>query len=185
MRSLALAFACLLSACATTPPPQVPTSPPARLGLRLAPSALGASISLQQQLHVVREGRTDDLEAALEVDATQLNLVGLAMGQRVMTLSYDGVKLSTWRHALLPQQVQGEDVLEDIQLTYWPTDAIRAALPAGWTIDDDGTQRRLWANGELMARIGYSANPRWEGPVVFDNLRYHYRLTILSVTNRQ
>jgi hypothetical protein len=182
MRFLLLALACLLAACATTPP-QTPA--PARLRLRLAPSALGASISLQQQLHVVREGRTDDLEAALEVDAAQLNLVGLAMGQRVMTLSYDGVTLNTWRHALLPKQVQGEDVLEDIQLTYWPTDAIRAALPAGWTIDDDGMQRRLWAGGELMARIDYSANPRWEGPVILDNLRYHYRLTIQSVTNRQ
>jgi hypothetical protein len=160
-----------------------PTSSPTRLRLRLAPAALGASISLQQQLHVERESRTDDLEAALEVDAAQINLVGLAMGQRVMSLTYDGVKLSTWRHVLLPKQVQGEDVLEDIQLTYWPTDAIRAALPAGWTIDDDAMQRRLWANGELMARVRYSANPRWEGPVIFDNLRYHYRLTIRSVTN--
>ncbi|MGH7811540.1 MAG: DUF3261 domain-containing protein, partial [Candidatus Binatia bacterium] len=38
------------------------SSPPARLGLKLAPAALGASISLQQQLVVERQGRIDTID---------------------------------------------------------------------------------------------------------------------------
>jgi hypothetical protein len=37
-------------------------------GLKLAPAALGASISVQQHLKVERDGRIDDLDVALQVD---------------------------------------------------------------------------------------------------------------------
>src|SRR5687767_3479366 len=80
-----IASGLLLSACATTAPP-----PAARLGLKLAPSALGESISVQQHLRVERNGRSDELDVALEVEPARLELVGLALGQRVLSLSYDG-----------------------------------------------------------------------------------------------
>jgi hypothetical protein len=72
-------------------------------------------------------------------------------------------------------------VLEDLQLTLWPKDAIAAALPTGWTIEDDGLRRTLYMNGTAVTVIDYQAMPRWSGTVVLDNLRYHYRLTIQSV----
>ncbi|RJF97215.1 DUF3261 domain-containing protein [Noviherbaspirillum saxi] len=172
--------AMLLAAC--TAPTQQQA---ARLGLRLPPAALGASISLQQHLSVEREGRTDHLDAALEIDEDHVGLIGLAMGQRVMSLNYDGKVLKTWRHALLPAPVRGEDVLEDIQLTYWPADSIRAALPPGWRIEDHGRRRTLWSGDTPVAIIEYSAEPRWSGKVLLSNLRYHYRLTIQSVPNGQ
>ena len=90
---------------------------PARLGLKLAPSALEASISLHQQLVVERQGRIDTLDAALEVDGHRLALVGLSLGQRVFSLSYDGQELQSWRHPLLPNELREKDVLEDLQLT--------------------------------------------------------------------
>ncbi|HEY7221488.1 MAG TPA: DUF3261 domain-containing protein, partial [Candidatus Binatia bacterium] len=63
------------------------TSPqPARLGLKLAPATLGASITLQQQIRVERGGRVENLQAVLEVDAERLDLVGLALDQRVLSL---------------------------------------------------------------------------------------------------
>lgn len=167
-----------LAACSTTPPAQ-----PGRLELRLAPASLGASISVQQHLKVEREGRTDDLDAALEIDADHVELVGLALGQRVLTLNYNGKELTSWRHALLPSQVRAEDVLEDLQLTLWPADAIRAALPAGWRIEEDGLHRTLFQGEELVASIDCSGLPRWNGKTVLDNRRYHYRLTVVSVSN--
>ena len=63
-------FALGLSGCAATSGSQ-----PARLGLKLAPATLGASISLQQHLTVERNGRVDELDAALEVDPQGLELV--------------------------------------------------------------------------------------------------------------
>ena len=166
-----LLLALLLAGCATPPAP-------ARLGLQLAPAALGETVSVQQHLKVERDGRIDELDAAVEIDADQVQLVGLAFGQRVLSLGYDGRQLSEWRHFMLPAQVRAADVLEDLQLTLWPKDAIAASLPSGWQIEDAGLQRTLTLNGEVVAAIRYTSMPRWSGTVTLDNLRYKYRLTI-------
>jgi hypothetical protein len=175
----------MLSACAVTPP--APAS--ARLPLQLAPATLGSAISLQQHLKVERNGRSDELDTVLEIDQDQLRLVGLAFGQRVMTLQYDGKQLHTWRHLMLPSAVQGEDVLRDVQLTLWPLAAIRTALPAGWEIEETGAnesgklQRTLWLNHTLVTQIDYPDRLRWGGTVILTNIPYHYTLTIQSVVS--
>lgn len=183
-RALGVLTLLVLSACASRTPP-----PPARLGLKLAPATLGAAISVQQHLRVERGGRSDELDAALEVDATHLDLVGLAFGQRVLSLHYDGQQMTSWRHLMLPSQVRAEDVLEDLQLTLWPVAAVRAALPAGWTIQEQprapgqGLRRTLSLDGAPVAVIDYSGAPRWSGTVVLNNLRYKYRLTIQTAAD--
>jgi Protein of unknown function (DUF3261) len=170
-------FALVLCGCAT------PAAQPARLGLKLAPSALGTSISLQQHLRVEREGRVDELDAALEVDPQRIDLVGLALGQRVLALHYDGQTLKSWRHPMLPLQLRDEDVLEDVQLTFWPVEAIQQALPVGWHIEENGLRRTLSLDDKPVMIIVYSGEPHWSGKIELSNLRYHYRLTIESVSN--
>jgi uncharacterized protein YfaS (alpha-2-macroglobulin family) len=173
--------ACLLAlaACTTAPATQVP----ARLGLKLAPASLGANISLQQHLTVERHGRVDQLDAALEVDRQQFSMVGLVLGQRVLSMNYDGKTLQSWRHPMLPSQVRVEDVMEDTQLTLWPLAAIREALPPGWQIEQQGLRRTLSLQGEPVMVIDYSAPTPWDGKVELNNLRYHYHLTIESVSD--
>ncbi|MDY0973658.1 DUF3261 domain-containing protein [Massilia sp. CFBP9012] len=171
-----LAAALLLAACATRPETQ------ARLGLRLAPATLGETISVQQQLTVERSGSTNDLVAALEVDPQRVSLVGLALGMRVLSLEFDGAELTEWRHPMLPSQVRAADVLEDLQLTLWPVEEIARALPSGWDIADQGLKRTLRRDGEVVATITYSGMPRWQGTAVLDNLRYRYRLTVVSAS---
>jgi hypothetical protein len=182
---LVLGLALGLSACSSVP--TADKAAPARLGLKLSPASLGQTLSLQQHLTVERDGRTDELDTALEIDAKRLTLVGLAFGQRVMTLEYDGKELKTWRHFMLPPQVRGEDVLEDMQLTLWPAAAIRAALPAGWTLQDSaegaGMRRVLSFDGQTITSIAYPSQQRWAGTVILDNLRYRYRLTIASAAD--
>ncbi|MFZ6751410.1 DUF3261 domain-containing protein [Undibacterium sp. Ren11W] len=168
----------VLSACSNAP-----LQPSARLGLQLPPAQLGQAISLQQHLKVERNGRIDELDAALEVDADHLELVGLAFGQRVLSLHYDGKDLISWRHVMLPAQVRAEDVLEDLQLCLWPADAISAALPAGWRVQDQGLRRTLYLADAMIATIDYSGMPRWSGTVILNNLRYQYRLSIQSVAS--
>jgi hypothetical protein len=161
----------------------VPRPNPARLGLKLPPATLGASISLQQHLRVEREGRIDEIDIALEIDPDRLDLIGLALGRRILTLHYDGRQLSSWRHPSVPAQLRGEDVLEDLQLTLWPVDAIRQALPAGWRIEEDGRRRTLLWGGMPVMVIDYSGESRWSGKIELVNLRYQYRLTIHSVSS--
>lgn len=167
---------CLLSflaACTESPPPVAK-----RLDLRPPPASLGANISVQQHLRVDRENKTDDLDAALEVDSERLELVGLAFGQRVLTVSYDGKEIKSWRHFMLPKQVRAEDVLEDIQLSLWPQEVIARYLPEGWRIVDHGRVRELYQGENLITKIQYGEDVRWSGTVVLENLHYKYRLTI-------
>jgi hypothetical protein len=181
MRQLIAVLLCMwLGGCSWLQP--VPTKPLARIGLKLAPATLGTSIDLQQHLIVERADRIDQLDTVLEVDPQCLDLVGLAFGQRVMTLHYDGVNLQIWRHPMLPKQIRGEDVLEDLQLTLWPINAIRKALPVGWSITENNKQRTLLLNNIPIMIIKYSNKHRWDGKIVLTNLRYHYRLIIQSVT---
>ena len=135
---------------------------------------------MQQHLKVERAGRTDDLDVALQVEPDAVDVVGLAFGQRVLSLHYDGNEVKEWRHVMLPRQVRAEDVLEDMQLTLWPVDALARALPAGWRIEEEGQglRRTLYLRDEPIMRIAYSGLPRWSGTVVLENLRYKYRLTI-------
>ncbi len=172
VRLMAMALVLALGGCASAPGPN------AQLGLKLAPAALGTAVSVVQHLKIERQGRVDELDAVLEVDGGQLELVGLVLGQRVLSLHYDGVKLSSWRHFMLPAQVKAEDVLDDLQLTLWPQEAIAKALPPGWRVEDEGLRRTIYMGQAVIASFQYSGMPRWSGTVVLDNLRYNYRLTI-------
>jgi hypothetical protein len=160
-----------------------PAHQPARLGLKLALSALGESISLQQHLTVERNGSVDEFDAVLEVDPWRLDLVGLALGQRVLTLHYDGQRLNAWRHPLFPREVRDEDILEDLQLVLWPADAVSQALPGGWRIEENGARRTLLIGEMPVTVINYSSVPRWSGKIELSNLLYQYRLIIQSVSN--
>jgi hypothetical protein len=152
-----------------------------RIGLKLSPSTLGASVNLQQHLTVDRDGRTDELDAALEIDPQRVDLVGLVLGQRVLALHYDGKTLETWRHPMMPE-LRGEDVLEDLQLTLWPAEEIRDALPAGWRIEESGRRRTILEKDAPVTVIQYSTQPRWSGTVELQNLRFRYRLTIRTAS---
>ncbi|MBC3880915.1 DUF3261 domain-containing protein [Undibacterium sp. LX40W] len=160
-------------ACHQAPPPVAK-----RLNLKLTPASLGENISIQQHLKVERENKTDDLDAALEIDADRLELVGLAFGQRVLTVNFDGKEIKTWRHFMLPQQVKAEDVLEDIQLSLWPAEVIAQHLPAPWRISESGRERFLYQGDTLIMKITYGEESRWSGTVVLENFHYKYRLTI-------
>jgi hypothetical protein len=184
LRAVGGAFAALgfcmlaLAACAAH-------TQPARLRLQLAPATFGTSISLQQRLTIERDGQFNELEAALEIDAERIDLVALAMHQRVLSLHYDGRSLQSWRHPALPAALRAEDVLEDLQLTLWPVEALRPALPAGWRIEENGTRRILLADERPVTAIEYTGAPRWIGKIIVNNLRYRYRLTIESVLTGQ
>ena len=175
--ALLAAIAAHLLGCGAAP------AQPARLGLRLAPATLGVSLSLQQHLSIERQGRVDELDTALEIDPERLDMVGLALGQRMLALHYDGRSLQTWRHPLVPEQLRGEDVLEDLQLTLWPIEVIEKALPDGWSIAEDGRRRTLRLLDQPVLVIDYSGEPRWSGKIELTNLRYRYRLTIQSVSS--
>ena len=133
----------LLAACATRP-----VAPAVELpALRLAPAALGHELAVQQRL-VFRFGtQVRELDALLEVDAAEVRLAVQAMGRTGVRLQWDGQSLMEQRAAWLPDAVRSERVLDDVQFSLWPADAVRAVLPAGWELHEAGDVRELRRDG--------------------------------------
>lgn len=177
----ALVAILLLVSCATVPPqPRLQIPEP-----RLSPASFGATVSLAQRLGFERANALPDeparsIDAQLEIDPAQLRMAAVAMGTRILGLRWDGNTLDVQRHPQLPAQVDPARVLRDIQYAYWPTAAVRAGLPAGWTLDDAGAQRELRHDGQPVLSIRYHAAPRWAGNAELDNRVEGYRLLIES-----
>lgn len=138
----------LLGACASKPPATSGLPP-----LRLPPAALGSTrFALSQRLSVTRLDQPDAppqrVEVQLQLDASGLLLAGFAFGQRVLLMQWDGQALKVQRHVALPAEVDTDRMLRDLCLTFWPAEAVRAALPDGWAWVDAGAGQELQQGGQ-------------------------------------
>lgn len=179
---MAMAATLLTVACATTavvpPPLQLPQP-------RLAPHTMGLTLSLAQRLTVERAPSdrpvaTRSLDTLLEIDSSSLRLAAFALGQRVLTLSWDGSALTSERHPLLPAEVDAAYVLRDIQWMYAPQDVLRGVLPNGWELQDSGKERILSHDAKPILLIHYDSEPRASGRSRMENRLEGYTLTIES-----
>lgn len=175
---LTLLLCVLLASCASTRMPaplvQLPT-------LQLAPSALPQPLQLQQRLQFRFGSHERELDALLEADGRQVRLAVQAMGQTGVRMVWDGATLQQTRAPWLPPQVRGERVLDDLQFALWPAAAIRAALPAGWTLVESGPERRLEQDGKAWLLL----EPLPDGRVRLRNLAEGYELVIESLDMEQ
>lgn len=174
-RLIALLLACLsLAACAPRPAAQLGVTLPA---LRLAPAALGREVAEQQRLVFRFGSHVRELDALLEVDAGGVRLAVQAMGRTGVHLQWDGERLVERRADWLPAAVRGGRVLDDVQFSLWPADAVRAALPAGWELADTGDVRELRRDGHA-----WLVRERMDAATLrVRNLADGYDLTIESV----
>lgn len=179
-RLIALLALLLVGACAAPGVRQLQLPQP-----RLTPDAMGVVISVEQRLTVERTPggqpvATRSLDTLLEIDAKSLRMAAFAVGQRVLTLDWDGTSLVTERHALLPAEVDAAHVLRDVQWMYAPLHTLRAVLPPGWLLDDVGDERVLSHDAVPVLLIHYDAAPRWMGRSKLENRLEGYSLTIES-----
>jgi hypothetical protein len=159
------------------------SAPPARLEVPLgavSPAAFGQSLALTQQITVERRGEARSIEAVLAISPERIDLAGLAMGQRLIDVHFDGASITEKRSPLLPDAVTGARILRDVMLAYWPREALMAALPTGWRIEDAAGQRRVLSGDERVITIEYSGEPRWRGRAHLIQHRLGYSLTIDS-----
>jgi len=171
--SMPLLLACLLlAACAHRPAASLQELPP----LRLSPASLGQTISVQQRLHFSFGAQQRELDALLEVDAHEVRLLVLALGQSGVRLRWDGRELQQQRAPWLPPAVRGERVLDDLQFVRWPAEAIRAALPEGWQLQQSPGVRTLLHGGTAWL-VATELSPQ---RVRLENLAEGYRLEIES-----
>jgi len=168
-----LAVSCLLTACAVRT--TLPSATPALL--QLSPASLGRGLALQQQLRFSGKGETQSADALLEVDGEAVRLAIQMAGQSVLRLRWDGKHLQQWRADWLSAAVQGERVLGDLQLAWWPLSAINAALPPGWRLQPTATGRQLRYGDEIVTDIRFPT----AGQIDIEQHREGFTLTIISL----
>lgn len=148
----------------------------------LPPATLGRTVHAAQSLIIEYDGQSWSMQGALEATPAEIRLVGLSpLGQRVITLRWDGTTLTEERDARLPERIRGERILGDVQLIYWPRDALAAALPPGWRVEEANGQRTVLRDGAPFATIRCDDGDPWQGRCVFNQQRYGYRLIIDSI----
>lgn len=188
MRAIKLAgftlLVCLQAACSLMPT----TTDSALPLLHLNPASLGADVSMAQRLQLTgsrhawlrRLVATRTLDAQLQIDDHDLMLAGFALSHRLLMLQWDGSHLRVQQDTALHPPVDPERILRDIQLTYWPAPALRAALPAGWQLDDLPSARTLMHDGQAQVIIQYDGPDPWHGVASLDNRAEGYQLRITS-----
>ena len=176
MRAGLIAFL-LASGCVTTP------KPPAEVefGLRLSPASLGRELQLSQRVTVVRGEERRSFDAQLEVDGSAVRIAAVAMGQTIATLVWDGKTLEQKVSVHVPPSVTASRILSDVQLAWWPAEAIRAGLPAGFALEEVNDTRVVTQDGRPFASVSYEgAAPAWK-IVRLTQQRFGYVLEIESV----
>lgn len=150
LRLALLALAALTAGCAAPPPASQ------ELQLRLSPASLGREMVLHQRVTVTAHGKQQQFDVALEVDAASVRMVVLEFGQVLARLQWDGRDLQQQRVAGWPDALAADRVLTDLQLVHWPQQAVRAALPAGWSLAAQERERTLRWQGDTVIRVRYS-----------------------------
>lgn len=176
-----LGLACvLLSACATSPP-QTPRGE----GWPLLPPSTVAPHRVKQVLHGAFGDREVQLQSVINVTPDELTVVGItALGLRAFTLKYNGTDLQEQRATAMPAAIEGRQLLNDVQLAFWPLSVLQSALrPAGWEVSEPqaGT-RRLRRQGRLIAEVHYADTDPWNGRLWLSNFVYAYSLFIESTS---
>ena len=151
----------------------------------LTPSSFGKTESAAQILRVAYGDREATLNCVVAVSPERIVVIGTtALGMRAFTIKYDGAKVQAEAQAGVPQAMEPERLLNDLQLVYWPLSAIQHALAnTEWEISEPATHtRRLKHRGKLAAEVHYATDQdlALRGRAWLANLEFGYTLTIDS-----
>ena len=182
-------LASLIGACQTTPPSAVPgtdahAAPQAPAPLA-PPDAVGVR-SAAQVIHAAYGARSVVLRTAIEVTPGKLEVVGVtATGQRVFTARYDGKTIDARKSPFVPDKLDPERVLADMQLALWPLPAVQAAFhERGLEVSEPFPGvRRLLRGDALLAEVHYASADPWNGRLWYVNFEFGYSLTIDTTPN--
>ena len=151
----------------------------------LAPNLI-SSRSATQVVHASFGARSITLQCALDLAGDQLTLIGLTtLGQRAYTVRYNGRQIVAERAAFVPAGINAERLLADVQLAFWPIEALRPEWQRlGYELTEPFPGlRRLRQNDRIVSEVHFSSGDAWNGRVWLVNLRYGYSLTIDTTTD--
>ncbi len=168
------------------PPPPAPAwAPQSEEPPLLAPDTLGGSRDTQQILRAAFGEREVTLRSVVRASPERIEMVVLtALGQRAMSLEWNGHDWKVETAPLVPSALHPEWLVADVQLALWPLATLQAVYkPAGWDVTEPGGGvRRLRHDGKLVAEVAYADADPWRGRYWISNFRYGYALSVQAET---
>ncbi|MEZ8271775.1 DUF3261 domain-containing protein [Vibrio splendidus] len=154
------------------------------------PAELGYSLTASQLISATWQDDTQQLPVQVEVTPDKVVLAGFSSwGTRILSLQYQNQAIETQvlsgLGATLPQP---EQVLFNLMLTLWPTEAWTQPLQTiGWhLVDTDNTRTAFDDDQQAIIRIEYQAKanePKLSGDIVFKHLIQGYTITIQTLNS--
>ncbi len=93
-------------------------------------------------------------QAALELTPVSVNIALTAInGPRILSINWTKDGIVEDRTPLAPADLRGVNVLGDIFVSMWPADRVRAALPSGVELVEDGQRRTLKAKDRTIVEV--------------------------------
>lgn len=155
--------------------------------LQIDPAVLGPDRVAQQRMQLNWDGDTHVLENMLETGKTRLEVIGLAMGVRVYSFSYNGKTLIPGL-GHLPPGLSEQRIANDMLLIHAPAAALRSALPPGWTLEESPCMpvaslcRILYYENRPVVKVEYQAGAPWQGRSRLFELQQNYQLLLDSAS---
>lgn len=121
----------------------------------LQPTTALAPFDAQQKVEVVVNGHRETLIVEIESDADSLRCVGLTpFGIKLMEVIYDNhsAKSTTTTDSRLDPAL----LVALLQLSLWPTDAVRSGLSATLTLEETENGRRVLSGDDTLLMINYT-----------------------------
>ena len=142
-------------------------------------SELTESFNATQSILAEYEDRSFSFEAHIEARPGQLTIVALnALGGALFSISFDGVELIA-SGAAEAQVVNAEYVLADVLLAHWDPDWLNRRLDgASIEASQNGEERFVSRNGELIVGITYDSADPWGGKAQLTHIERAYVLHI-------
>lgn len=174
-RCLTLCMVIVMQACAFNDSVLVEDLP----DLRLLPAQLGRVLSVRQKIDIrMRGGQQHTVEVLLEVDAQCLKLAVVSLGQIAGRLVWDGHEILQTLAIWTPSEISPSRVLAELQLTLWPVDAIRLALPSSWSLHEDAGVRTLLHRDQPIIKVTLIGADQW----LLENMTHDYQLKIKTLS---
>lgn len=151
------------------------------------PRRLGARVRAEQKIEARYGEKGGTFISVLEVTPEKMTvLAATPTGQRMFTLQLSETGTLDFDPGILQSMgIRPEYIIADIQLIFWPPDAVRDALRESKltlrVTDTPRVKREVLLDGRPVLDIEYSDKNPWRGSIVFRNFDRKYTFTIVNL----
>lgn len=144
----------ILTGCQMLGVRPTPSMPPL-----LEPGSGDLAVQLNQRMTLRMNDRRHHMMVVVSFTPEQTRMTGFTLtGQRLLDIVHEDGNVSIWQSEQVGQDIPGRWLLTQLQLAYWPKAALQEAYGLPWVFSQEGTQRTLHFEDELLVMISYAAD---------------------------